>query len=440
MPEGFGARLRKQREDRQIDLSWIAEETKIKRSLLEALERDDVSRWPSGIFRRAYVRTYAHIIGLDPDVVLREFLEVHPEPVDELEAAAAAASEEAARRNAAPGILLRTIVDSAIGSLARLRRPGATDGAVPAAPSRTAPTRTGLAEQPPAGPLRAPARTEVEPPFALQDSAAALEYVADLEDASGVADPCTLDCSPELEAASLLELQAASLVEEEAELDAAAAQEAAPDVRQPLFDVMLEPIDERVEQATASQPDQDHGAPAESPDERGTTVDPRLEAVATLCTELGRAVGRDRVLTLLEHSARALDATGLIVWLWADSADGLRPVLVHGYSEQVLAHLPTVRRDADNATAEAFRTASPCEVSPSAHATGALVVPLLIPEGCAGVLAVELQPVIEAPESVRALAILLAAALAQFVHRSRPLAGGRTRVSLRSQGQFLPDT
>ena len=71
MPEGFGARMRKQREGRQIDLGWIAEETKIKRSLLEALERDDVSRWPSGIFRRAYVRTYAHIIGLDPDVVLR---------------------------------------------------------------------------------------------------------------------------------------------------------------------------------------------------------------------------------------------------------------------------------------------------------------------------------------------------------------------------------
>ena len=62
MPESFGARLRKQREARHIDLSWIAEETKIKRSLLEALERDDVSRWPSGIFRRAYVRTYAHVV------------------------------------------------------------------------------------------------------------------------------------------------------------------------------------------------------------------------------------------------------------------------------------------------------------------------------------------------------------------------------------------
>jgi hypothetical protein len=135
---------------------------------------------------------------------------------------------------------------------------------------------------------------------------------------------------------------------------------------------------------------------------------------------------------LLEHSARALDATGLIVWLWDESVDALRPTLVHGYSDQVLAHLPTVTRDADNATAEAFRSAMPCEVAASVYATGALVVPLLIPEGCAGVLAVELQPGIQAPESVRALATLLAAALAQFVHRSRPVPGGRRRMALPS--------
>ena len=156
MPEGFGARLRKQREERQIDLGWIAEETKIKRSLLEALERDDVTHWPSGIFRRAYVRTYAQIVGLDPDVVLREFLEVHPEPVDGLAAAAAAAIEEAARRNAAPATRLRTIVDSAIGSLAKLRRPGAIDGPLPAAP-----------------PLNQPAPPVVGPPAVAPDGAAA---------------------------------------------------------------------------------------------------------------------------------------------------------------------------------------------------------------------------------------------------------------------------
>ena len=49
MPESFGARLRQHRESQGIDLFTIAERTKIKLPLLEALERDDVSGWPSGI-------------------------------------------------------------------------------------------------------------------------------------------------------------------------------------------------------------------------------------------------------------------------------------------------------------------------------------------------------------------------------------------------------
>lgn len=76
----FGSRLRHERERRQISLDSIAENTKINRSLLEGLERDDVKRWPSGIFRRAFVRSYATAIGLDPDEVLREFQERFPDP------------------------------------------------------------------------------------------------------------------------------------------------------------------------------------------------------------------------------------------------------------------------------------------------------------------------------------------------------------------------
>jgi len=76
----FGPRLRQERERRHISLTSIAENTKISRSLLEALERDDVSRWPTGIFRRSFVRSYAQAIGLDPDEVAREFAERFPDP------------------------------------------------------------------------------------------------------------------------------------------------------------------------------------------------------------------------------------------------------------------------------------------------------------------------------------------------------------------------
>ena len=74
MADSFGARLRQRREDQGIALLTIAEQTKIKLSLLQALERDDVSHWPPGIFRRAYIRAYAHAIGLDPDLIVVDFL------------------------------------------------------------------------------------------------------------------------------------------------------------------------------------------------------------------------------------------------------------------------------------------------------------------------------------------------------------------------------
>ena len=80
--ETFGSRLRLERERRRIALSSIAANTKINVALFEALERDDVSRWPSGIFRRAFIRAYAVAIGLDADVITREFLERFPDPAE----------------------------------------------------------------------------------------------------------------------------------------------------------------------------------------------------------------------------------------------------------------------------------------------------------------------------------------------------------------------
>ena len=80
--ESLGGRLRYERERRQINLRSIAETTKISVPLLEGLERDDVSRWPSGIFRKSFIRVYAQAIGLDPDPVVREFVERYPDPHD----------------------------------------------------------------------------------------------------------------------------------------------------------------------------------------------------------------------------------------------------------------------------------------------------------------------------------------------------------------------
>ncbi len=76
---GFGSRLRSHRERRGISLRTIAESTKIKHSLLESLERGDVSQWPRGLFRRAYLRDYANAVGLASEPLLAEFLQLFPE-------------------------------------------------------------------------------------------------------------------------------------------------------------------------------------------------------------------------------------------------------------------------------------------------------------------------------------------------------------------------
>src|SRR4051812_25097676 len=71
----FGGKLRLERERRGIPLRQIAAATKISVSALEALERNDVSKLPGGIFSRSFVRSYAIEVGLDPDGTVQEFLE-----------------------------------------------------------------------------------------------------------------------------------------------------------------------------------------------------------------------------------------------------------------------------------------------------------------------------------------------------------------------------
>jgi cytoskeleton protein RodZ len=75
---GFGARLRDARERRGISLRQIANATKISVAVLEALERNDISKLPGGIFGRAFVRSYASEVGLDPEATIQDFIAQFP--------------------------------------------------------------------------------------------------------------------------------------------------------------------------------------------------------------------------------------------------------------------------------------------------------------------------------------------------------------------------
>ena len=344
MPETFGRRLQERREQRQVALSAIAEETKIKLSLLEGLERDDVSRWPGGIFRRAFIRSYARAIGLDPDVVVREFLVVHPDPVDVGPTEPVDGPEKSAVEPEQGGGFWRQL-----GSSVRT-----LTGARPAAGGLDL-SRLAIHE----APISQPAVVAVKPPEEKSSPVA----IAEQPEAIAETKPPEEKASPR--------------------------PEAIPETRQ------LEELD--------------------------------LCAAAQLCTELGQLHDPADATERLARASQLLNASGAIVWVWEPIGAALQPALTHGYSPQVVTQLPLVRREADNATAAAFRSARLAVVAGGEHGNGALAVPVLAPTGCVGVLALELPDGRERLRPVQAMATILAAQMATLTETLRSVAVAERR-------------
>jgi transcriptional regulator with XRE-family HTH domain len=72
----FCTRLKTERERRGTSLATIAASTKIKASLLDALERGDLSHWPKGIYRRAFFREYVAAVGLPLEPTVSDLTEL----------------------------------------------------------------------------------------------------------------------------------------------------------------------------------------------------------------------------------------------------------------------------------------------------------------------------------------------------------------------------
>jgi len=69
---GFGEYLRREREMRGVTLEEISAATRISIRFLEAIENEELSKLPGGIFTRSFVRTYARYLGLDEERVLAD--------------------------------------------------------------------------------------------------------------------------------------------------------------------------------------------------------------------------------------------------------------------------------------------------------------------------------------------------------------------------------
>jgi hypothetical protein len=374
MCDSFGAGLRQRREEQQIALSTIAEQTKIKLSLLEGLERDDVSRWPSGIFRRAFVRDYARAIGLQPDAVVREFLDRYPDPPEDVTAALSAqAAADAAPASAGPPTRLRYLVGAAVGSLSRLR-PGNGHGRLAEADDAPSISSTPLL----LNTLNRVATVDTSETVEIEHPARPLEMMETSETVEMMIDT-----------SETVEMMYTSDT-----------------VEMPMPVQVPEPVEV---------------APA--------LFEPDLSVLAQLCSRLSRVDEAGEMAPLLQDLAAAIDAVGLMVWVWDSQSAALTATLQHGYPDEILAQLPNLSREARNATAAAFRTAQTCIVSGGDAVSDAMVVPLMTREGCVGVLAMELPTGSARSESIRAAATILAAQMGRVVGAGRPVSASNRRLA-----------
>lgn len=140
-----------------------------------------------------------------------------------------------------------------------------------------------------------------------------------------------------------------------------------------------------------------------------------LSAAADACVDLARLLDAQDLQALLGRIATILGAQGLIVWVADPSGSLLAPALTHGYEPSLIARLGSLSKDADNATAQAWRSKGTQVVAGGAGGPGALAVPLLTSDGCMGVLSVELRQGRERASDVQALARIVAAQLAAVV-------------------------
>ena len=168
----FGERLRRAREEAGVSLTEISARTKIRVSVLEAIERADLARLPAAFYTKAFLRAYGAQVHLDAGPLVEEYValsEIPPPAAPQLESPpqqdvvpAMAELFELLRPGLAPAAMciLAGILFFFAFKLSQADRPSpvpqeeagaiATSGT---APSQPAPVTTAAAEQAPLAPV-----------------------------------------------------------------------------------------------------------------------------------------------------------------------------------------------------------------------------------------------------------------------------------------------
>lgn len=147
----FGENLRREREMRGVTLEEISAATKITVRSLQALEADDFSKLPGGIFTRGFIRSYLKYLGLDEDALMAEYQSIEPKiPEPDLSTLGAGKIVHASHgsRSGMVGLLLAVLL--LVGGIALYRRAHQIGNERSAAPTGQTAAEAGSAAQLPA--------------------------------------------------------------------------------------------------------------------------------------------------------------------------------------------------------------------------------------------------------------------------------------------------
>ncbi|MCU1261438.1 MAG: transcriptional regulator, family [Bryobacterales bacterium] len=73
----IGETLRRERLRQGLDLQQLSESTKIGTRMLQAMESDDFTKLPGGVFTRSFIKQYAAALGMDPASLEPELKALH---------------------------------------------------------------------------------------------------------------------------------------------------------------------------------------------------------------------------------------------------------------------------------------------------------------------------------------------------------------------------
>jgi cytoskeleton protein RodZ len=140
---------------RGVSLEEISSATKISIRFLEAIEREDFSKLPGGIFSRSFIRSYARYLGLDEERAVAEYqLAAHPQVDFDLHRMPAGSSRAGRPSSRTPLIATLAAVVLLAGGYVLFRY--SRRAAEAPAPPAPAPVETAKPAAPPAVPAPAP--------------------------------------------------------------------------------------------------------------------------------------------------------------------------------------------------------------------------------------------------------------------------------------------